>query len=282
VVQAAILKRYKEKADKLRGAARIEASHNVMPASQAEKMLSVSECNTRLERSLIKLFTDFNLPRSKKISTDDFQRLVAASRLRNAHAFARELQRHMIVACYVWQPALRSDWNSLHITSSAANRLSDDKNWLQVLRSGRIRIIMNTYKNAKSMGQQVLEVSNPKLIAYIKYWIDLLKRLMGETPNHLFLYNFDASKQLITHVATSNSFTQAIKRAADSVLGEPMTVNSFRHSHEMAIQSTEEYRRATQAEREEMHRQLLHGTAMGQQYNYQRRDNMGPGDSNSL
>jgi hypothetical protein len=144
--------------------------------------------------------------------------------------------------------------------------------------------MMNRFKNVnvRSMGSIVLEVENAKLKAYIKYWIDLLKRLIGHHPEHLFLYNFYASKAITTPVRTENSFTQAIKRASDSILGKPMTVNSYRHAWEMAIQSSEDYRRATQAEREEIHRRLLHGTMMGQLYNYQRRDNMGPGDSNSL
>jgi len=232
VVQAAVVKKYKELGDKLRETAYSESLNNVMPEKHKENMLSISECNTRLERSIIALFEKFNLPRSKKISDEDFARLTGASRLMNAHAFARELQKHMIVASYVWQPALRSDWNSLEISSAAANRLSDEQNWLQVLRSGRIRIMMNQFKNvkARSMGSIILEVENPKLKAYIRYWIDLLKRLIGAQPKHLFLYNFDASKSITTPVRTDNSFTQAIKRASESILKTPMTVNSYRHA----------------------------------------------------
>lgn len=271
VVNADIKKRYRDMANKLRDQARVEAMDNTMTEKAQERYMSLDGSNTRLENAIVKLFADYELPRGKKISDADFAKWDVQSDRKNIKTFARDLQRCMIVACYVWQPSLRSDWGTLEITGAAANRLTTDKNWLQVLRTGRMRIIMNQYKNAKSMGQQIIEVESAKLKGYLKYWIDLIGRVMGQKTTHLFWYELSAKKNGKFNDNRS-TFTKCVSRCSDSVLGRPLSVNDYRHMHEMAIQSTDEYKRATMAERAEMHRKLLHGTMMGQQYAYVRRD----------
>ncbi|RLN69191.1 hypothetical protein BBJ28_00022768 [Nothophytophthora sp. Chile5] len=272
IVPVAIKKSYRDMANKLRDQARIDSLNNVMPEKAQGNLLSISEANTRLEGSLIKLFENYNLSRNVKMSGEDFGRLSAQSDRKNIKTFARDLQRHMIVACYVWQPSLRSDWGTLEISSAAANRLDAKKNWLQVLRSGRIRIIMNQYKNAKSMGQQIIEIDSQKLKQYLKYWIDLMSRIMGSKIKYLFMYELTAQNEPKIN-SVRGTLTKAISRSSEQILQQKMSVNDFRHAWEMSIQNTQEYQQATQLERTEMHRQLLHGLAMGQQYNWMSRNN---------
>lgn len=130
------------------------------------------------------------------------------------------------------------------------------------------------------MGQQIIEIENPKLIALLKYWINLMTRIMGKPIQYVFLYEMSAKEPTKLN-SILGSLTKAIGRASQQILGTHMTVNSFRHAHEMAIQESPEYQRATMAERTEMHRKLLHGTMMGQIYNWRRRDNVGELDSNN-
>ncbi|RLN91209.1 hypothetical protein BBJ28_00015588 [Nothophytophthora sp. Chile5] len=280
IVPVAIKKSYRDMANKLRDQARIDSLNNVMPEKAQGNLLSISEANTRLEGSLIKLYENYNLSRNVKMSGEDFGRLSAQSDRKNIKTFARDLQRHMIVACYVWQPSLRSDWGTLEISSAAANRLDAKKNWLQVLRSGRIRIIMNNYKNAKSMGQQIIEIDSQKLKQYLKYWIDLMSRIMGSKIKYLFMYELTAQNEPKIN-SVRGTLTKAISRSSEQILQQKMSVNDFRHAWEMSIQNTQEYQQATQLERTEMHRQLLHGLAMGQQYNWMSRNNTGDMDGNA-
>ncbi|RLN75929.1 hypothetical protein BBJ28_00015155, partial [Nothophytophthora sp. Chile5] len=251
VIPVAIKKSYRDMGNKLRDQARIDSLNN---------------------GSLIKLFENYKLSRNVKMSGEDFGRLSTQSDRKNINTFARDLQRHMIVACYVWQPSLRSDWGTLEISSAAANWLDAKKNWLQVLRSGRIRIIMNNYKNAKSMGQQIIEIDSQKLKQYLKYWIDLMSRIMGSKIKYLFMYELTAQNEPKLN-SVRGTLTKAISRSSEQILQQKMSVNDFRHAWEMSIQNTQEYQRATQAERTEMHHQLLHGLAMGQQYNWMSRNN---------
>ncbi|RLN95777.1 hypothetical protein BBJ28_00020628 [Nothophytophthora sp. Chile5] len=272
VVPVAIKKSYRETANRLRDQARLESMDNIMPEKAEENYITLSEANTRLERSLIALFDSYKITRSAKISVGDFDRWNVVSDRKNIKTFARDLQRHILMAVYIWQPSLRSDWGTLEVSSAAANRLDVKKTWLQVLRGGRIRIIMNQYKNAKSMGQQTIEITNPKLRVYLKLWLDLIKRIMGAPISHVFWYELTATAEPKLN-SVRCTLTKPIVRASEQILSAKMTVNSFRHAWEMSIQAAPEYQRATQAERTEMHRQLLHGLAMGQQYNWMSRNN---------
>jgi hypothetical protein len=273
IVSVATKKRFRTAANKLRDAARVEAMDNTMTDKDKENYISLQQANLRLEAGIIDLFNKYEMPRSRKISDEDFNKWNIEHDRKNIKTFARELQKHVLLGVYTWQPALRSDWGTLEITSASVNRLATDKNWLQVLRGGRVRIIMNVYKNAKSMGNQIIEVESLKLKQFIKYWINLIGRITGTSPQFLFWYELTANKPAKFNSSRDN-LTKAISRASDQILGTHLSVNSFRHMWEMDLQSTDDYKRATMAEKAELHRKLLHGTMMGQQYNFQRRDAM--------
>lgn len=79
---------------------------------------------------------------------------------------------------YLFQPALRNDWAALNITNKL-RELSTDKNYLYI--KGRdMRIIMNVFKNAKVMGQVIIEV-RPKLVELLIIWLAVLKKLLGNS-----------------------------------------------------------------------------------------------------
>lgn len=66
------------------------------------------------------------------MSTEEFDWLnIESTRENNIYTFARDLQALSIIACYVWQPALRSNYGTLEITRKAVG-LKNDRNWLQI------------------------------------------------------------------------------------------------------------------------------------------------------
>ncbi|EGZ30227.1 hypothetical protein PHYSODRAFT_323634 [Phytophthora sojae] len=198
-----------------------------------------------------------SLDNAIKNSNDDFTRWDIASDRKNIQSFARDLQRAMMLACYVYQPALRSDWSTLKITSAAVNRLDPKQNWIHVLRGGRIRLLMNDFKNAKSFGKHIIEVENVHLKRYLKYWTDLLGRLLGSKPEHLFIYQLSPVKDVILISTTREAFSKAVARNSDKIFNRPQTANSFRHAWKKKIQEDPAYQRMTQAERQALHHKLF-------------------------
>lgn len=73
-------------------------------------------------------------------------------------------------------------------------------------------------------------------------------------------------------VEDPRSLGRMIPRIPEKICEKPLSINDFRHIWEMDLQSSEDHKRATQAERIKMHEQLLHGYTMGHQYALQRRD----------
>lgn len=130
------------------------------------------------------------------------------------------------------------------------------------------------------MGNQIIEIESLKLKQFIRYWINLIGRVIDGSPQHLFWYKLTAVKPAKLNTSREN-LIKAISGASEQILDPHLSVNSLRHMWEMSMQSTIEYQRGTIAKKAEMHRKLLHGTMMGQQYNLQRRDNVGDLDSNN-
>lgn len=110
------------------------------------------------------------------------------------------------------------------------NRLDPKQNWIHVLRGGRIRLLMNDFKNAKSFGKHIIEVENVHLKRYLKYWTDLLGRLLGSKPEHLFIYQLSPVKDVILISTTREAFSKAVARNSDKIFNRPQTANSFRHA----------------------------------------------------
>ncbi|KAG7375551.1 hypothetical protein PHYPSEUDO_000693 [Phytophthora pseudosyringae] len=174
-----------------------------------------------------------------------------------------------MLACYVYQPPLRSDWSTVEITSAAINRLRADQNWLQILRGGRIRVIMHKYKNVKHMGSQAVEVDSGVLKRYLRYWVDLLTRLSGNSPKQLFIWRLAPDKPVSMSTTNRESFSKALSRASEGILSKRQTVNSFRHAYEIALQRDPKYQDLTVAARDRAHKQLLHSHRTGLLYNWQ-------------
>jgi hypothetical protein len=273
-IDAQSKKQFRAAATRARNQSMARTVENVATPDQIEMYVSLEDMTKQLDEGFTKLFAAYELPiGAKKISADDYTKWDVPSDRLNIKSFARDLQKLLMLACYIYQPPLRSDWSTLEITEVAVNRLSKDQNWLQVLRGGRIRIIMNKFKNVKHMGAQAIEVDSPVLKRYLRYWIDLLTRLNGSTPKQLFIWRLSPDKAVQMSTTNRESFGKALSRASDGTLSKRQTVNSFRHAFEKAIQSDPKYQKMTVGARDRAHGQLLHSHRTGLLYNWQLPDN---------
>jgi len=269
-VDAQAKKQFRAAATRARNQSMVRTAENYATTDQLAMYVSLSDMTKQLDEGFKTLFAEYDLPlAAKKISTDDFIKWDIKSDRKNIKSFARDLQKLLMLACYIYQPPLRSDWSSVEITSAAINRLSNDQNWLQVLRGGRIRVLMNQYKNVKSMGPQAVEVDSTLFKQYLRYWIDLLARLSGSAPKQLFIWRLAPDKDVQMSTTNRESFGKALSRASDGVLSKRQTVNSFRHAYEIALQRDPKYQNMTVAARDRAHAQLLHSHRTGLIYNWQ-------------
>ncbi|KAG7375494.1 hypothetical protein PHYPSEUDO_001017 [Phytophthora pseudosyringae] len=265
-------RKYQAAAQRAREKSKKQSLDNVATDKQQINYVSIDGLTRQLETKIHELFADYEMPyQATKISEADFAKWSIESDRKDIKSFARELQRCVMLACYCYQPALRSDWSTLNITSAAINRLDVEHNWIQVLRGGRIRLIMNNFKNVKTFGRHIIEVDNVHLKRYLKYWIDLLGRLLGTKPERLFIYQLSPLKEVKLISTTRDAFGKAVARNSEKLFDRPQTVNSFRHAWEKKFQEDPAYQSMTQAERQALHHKLLHGVFTGQLYNWQRR-----------
>jgi len=286
VVDKANVEIYKKIAVKLKADGLKANDQNIMTQQQRDRYMSMSGLVNALSRSTTALFNEYKLQipmtlenntttieerRGPAISDDNFARLnVANTRGPNIYTFARDLQALVLLHCYIHQPALRNDYGTLHITRKVIG-LTKDKNWIQFRKNGTICIIMNHYKNEKSLGQQKIELQSVRLRWALHYWWDLLTRLLPTKPERLFYYTINANHK-IKQVSDERSLSRQLPRISDKYVGRPLTINDYRHIWETHIQSLDSYRKATVLERTNMHNKLLHGHLTGIQYASIRRD----------
>jgi len=220
---------YQSAAQRAREKSKKQSLENV--ATDKLNYVSIDGLTRQLETKIHELFAEYEMNyKAAKISDADFAKWNIESDRKNIKSFARELQRCVMLASYCYQPALRSDWSTLRITSAAVNRLEPKLNWIQILRGGRVRLHMNDFKNRKTFGKHIIEVDNAHLKRYLKYWINLLERLLGGKPEYLFIYQLSPVKEVKLISNTREAFSKAIARNSEKLFNKPQTVNSLRHA----------------------------------------------------
>lgn len=240
--------------------------NNIMNDKQKEKFMTIPQLNKVVEDALIKLFDKYQIM-NRGVKQSDIKRLKAIEKTRdlNLFTFARDLQDVVVMACYVWQPALRNNYGDLHIGNTRTAK-ANDRNWLVVnKRVKSMYLIMNKYKNVYAMGQQKLDLS-PKLTALLFQWLDVLHACLNENPKFPLLYKFAAHGKC-EYMPNTGSIQKQIPRVFQKHTGKPIGINDLRHSWEKYIQDSGEYGRMTVNQKKEMHRMLLHSFEVAQRYN---------------
>lgn len=246
-----------------------ETNHNVKNEKQIVSLaIDLPTRQNELREQIHELFSQYKLdykPLTKKV----FNQIV------NKIEFIKSVQDLIICACYLFQPALRNDWAALHLIKKKPP--TNNQNYLYI-RNGNMKLFLNTFKNVKSLGPQIIDVQ-PELSKFMTIWLSIINhhnndmKLSGEigsshNPIEYPLYYW-ISKFKFYYQTEEDALRRAIPNAFDRVLGSKLSINDLRHLWEMYIQSDPNYMKLTQAEKINIHKQLLHGVAIAQLYNVQ-------------
>lgn len=268
VVPVDIKDYYYNEADKLKTAVKTLEDTNIMNEKQKANHISIHSANLQLETHLKKVFTEYGMKTVNIIPDDVFNKYNDKSARKNVFTMAKAIQECVIPALYIWQTALRNDWAELTLTRKII--IPNTGNWLQLHKNGTMTIILNEYKNAKYFGKQRIQL-NTKLNQLMLIWLNLLERILGKRPTHPLYYSINAKGE-IRWISNAETLAKQLSRISTKLFGRAATINTFRHSHEMALQSSSEYQRMTVDERKKEHAKLLHSLETGQKYMLQRRD----------
>lgn len=263
VVSDQAKKIYEDLAESLKDKRNAKRDNNVKTEKQVHTLdSSLAQRQKELRSKIEQLFEDNDLP--YKVPT------AVRFRQLNTFAFGKSLQELIIPAVYLFQPALRNDWGNLHITSKMSG-LTNDKNYLYV-RGSTMRLIMNVYKNSKSLGHQEIEV-RPELVKLLEIWFAILKQMLGTKPSYPLLYNITKSK--CEYVESEDALRRQIPRTTQRVFdikdasGKPigLSINDFRSLWEIDIQTNPNYAKLTVEQQKKLHLELLHGAEIAKFYN---------------
>ena len=173
----------------------------------------------------------------------------------------KSFQDYLLMCLYVLNPALRNDFHSLKIVSKAAD-LTAGHNYL-VINPRACYVYLNEYKNAKSNGAVRVNLS--------AYTVSIIRKLMalhkasGYKPQVLF--NHVSTKKREISPMTEDALKKRVKFVSEVYFSIPLSINDYRHIWEIYIQSSDEYRNLSIADKEALHAKLLHRLNTAIKYN---------------
>lgn len=241
---------------------------NRLTDEQKQRYLTLGQVKTFLEYELGKLFDEYSFPR-RTITEADIDRLKSVTNRKklNIYTFAKNFQQLCIMACYVYQPAIRNNYGLMKVSTSKKEALKDTEyNYYYINnRSSKTYIIMNNYKNVAHMGKGFELEVNDKLKIVIKNWLFLLKAI-NPAYKYIFYYSIE-SDGTIKHSNNQSTIGRTIPRIFEKYTKRALSINDMRHIWEIAIQKSDVYKNSTVGQREKIHAQLLHGHLTGIKYN---------------
>lgn len=234
---------------------------------QIDNFDELDNLQTVLGQKFEELFTKYRLKKGK-ITKDDVARLSTIGRNgHNIYRFAQEYQDLMILACYVYQPALRDNWHHMKFASSKAKTRDHSFNYLRFNRSWtECTIHMNIYKNLKVMGKDFQIDCIDLFVKEVAAWYNFLKLMLGENPQYVFLYDINISAKSITWIDSKHGLTQRVKRASKDIFEKDLSINSYRHIWEIFFHNHPNYKNNTIGEAEEYHLSLMHNYNTAKRY----------------
>jgi len=126
-------------------------------------------------------------------------------------------QDQMLLNIYTLTSPKRLDYNRLFITR---NKFIPDgePNYIQILSKTKSNIVLNEYKTSKNYGTQETKLS-AKLAKIIWEYVSAF-------PEKKYLFETETGKPY----ANAESFGKYLRNTFTKALGEPITVNTLRHS----------------------------------------------------
>jgi hypothetical protein len=241
---------------------------NRMTQHQIDNFKDIEGLQNDLTESFEEMFKKYNI-KNGKVSKTDMARLEKIERKGdNLYRFAQEFQERMILACYVFQPAIRDNYSHMKFASSKAKTKNQSFNYFRFNRTWTECVMhMNIYKNVKVMGTDVQLGVLDTFVPYMHQWYNFLKLVLGKEPEYVFLYDIKMSDKNISWIDSKNGLTQRVKRASEKVFKRELTINSFRHCWEIYYHDHVDYKKMTIADAEKLHEMLMHNYYTAKQYN---------------
>lgn len=240
---------------------------NRMTQKQIDTFDDLGNMQSILATKFEELFDKYKI-KNKKPTKADFERLSSISKKGdNWYRFGNEYQELMIMACYVFQPALRDNWSHMHFASSITKTKDQSNNYFRFNRSWSECVIhMNMFKNVSIMGKNVQIPCTRPFVELMRGWYQFLLLSNGEAPEYPFLYDINMLAKSVIWIDSKNGLTQRIKRASKNVFGKDLNINAFRHIWEIHFHNDPQYKNNTIAESEQLHRMLLHSYDTAKRY----------------
>lgn len=241
---------------------------NRLTADQKARYLTLGQVKAFLEKALDELFNEYGFKR-RLITQADIECLKTVTNRKelNIYNFAKKFQQLAIMACYVYQPAIRNNFGLMKPTFQKKVAIKDTEYnyyWIDK-RNKKTYIIMNNYKNVAYMGTGYMLEVDIRLQNVLTNWLELLQSIYPSF-NYIFYYSISSDGK-IKHSDNQSTIGRTIPRIFEKYSGKALSINDLRHIHENEIQKSDEYKNATVAQREKMHAQLLHGHLTGLRYN---------------
>jgi hypothetical protein len=178
--------------------------------------------------------------------------------------FASGVQDLTYLALYLFQPALRSNFATMRITTKKV--LPNDKNNYLFKRGKTMTIMMRSFKNAKSFGPIDINVY-PELREMLSVWLSVLSQLLKLKKTPEFLIHYVIGHNGIRHTGNDDSMSRNIPRVSLRILGKDFNIDAFRKIWEIHWQLQPNYAKMTRNQRIDLHKQMLHTPFTAEMYN---------------
>lgn len=229
---------------------------NILKDAHKQKYDTLNNLKTILYNSIDNLNKKYNI---RSMTKSDFK-LLKKPELKN---YAKHYQNLLMLACYILQQSLRTDWCNILIYNSFDEinniKMNKDNNYLMIKKN---KLIMNNYKHST----KTIEIKiNSELMILIRIWIKILDLLMDDEYDNLFYYTFN--KMNIIHTSNPKTFALYIKRNFENYMNKNLTINDMRHIHEIELQNSDKYKKMTINQKINEHNNMLHGLTTSMKYN---------------
>ncbi len=181
------------------------------------------------------------------------------SSLENTISSVKIYQNYLLMCLYANEPALRNDYWGMKIVNKAAD-IESEGNYL-VLNSKVCYFFLNRFKNSAHLGSQRIPIS--------KATSDIIRNLMKlyKRTNIKPEYLFNQFEGGVVAPTSEDTMKKRIKYVSNEYFGIPLSINDWRHLHEIQTQMSDEYKHMSYEEKQLAHRRLLHSMTTGLKYN---------------
>jgi len=232
---------------------------NYIALSVISELLNLKSKNTYHEK-MMEFKNKNNTERKNNLITDEIkQHWATFDELREMYFKMPEetdddIQNKLIIALYVLQPPLRNDYANIRLFNRMA-RLDAGNH--MIIKKNKIELIINEHKTKEQFGSVSINYdvkTTPEIYRILNKWLDIndTKYLLIRTSTRRAL--------------TENDLSHLIPQIFEKYINKHITIQLLRQIYETELQSSKEYNEMSMNEKDEIHKKLLHGSAVAQEY----------------